>query len=173
MPKVKTVNKAKSPKNLGLALFVAIFALFGVWYLVGSHAATTSYAPIGYYNYASVANLNQGVFTTTDTIAGLGAQTVADIEPGQKLTFVLTGKLAPSTMCYAVRIYNSPKSVTQVTNADVTFVGTGSSLTVNLPADDSYREVCVPAGRKAQLSYNVANLSPAAYVLIYQATAHY
>lgn len=173
MAKKNILNKRS--RILVPALAAGIFAALGVLFLHFSSAAPLqSPQQIGYYGLSSVAN-NDGVsvFTSQDQVPGLGAQYVADITPGSKLTYVMSGKLAPTNICYYLRAYNSPKSAVQVTSADVTLVGTGSSRTVTLPTDDLYREVCVPSGKQTQLTYNIANLSNAAYILVYQALVKY
>jgi hypothetical protein len=178
MPAKKSSIKLSDNKNLrlvGLVLAVALFALLGVKLLNNSGASPATPPPvIGYLNYQSMANADGlSVFTSQDNIAGLGAQYVSDIIPGKQLTYVMGGKVVPNTVCYYLRVYNSPKSATQVTSASVTLVGTNNSQTVTLPADDSYREVCVPKGKQAQLPYNVANNSSAAYVLVHQTVLKY
>ena len=173
MPKKNILNKRS--RFIIPVLVVGLFSALGVALLHFTSAAPPQPPQqIGYYGLTSVAN-NDGVsvFTSQDQVPGLGAQYVADITPGNKLTYVMAGKLAPTNTCYYLRAYNSPKSAVQVTSADVTLVGTGSSRTVTLPTDDLYREVCVPAGKQAQLPYNVANLSTAAYILVYQTIVKY
>lgn len=175
MPKKKISDPNKKLKLYTAIIVAAVCAAAGVIVLNKSSAASlTPPQQVGYLNINSVAN-NDGVhvFTSQDQVPGLGAQNVADITPGSQLTFVQGGKQLPTSICYVLRVYNSPKSAQQVTSASVTLVGPGSARTVTLPADDIYREVCVPSGRQTQLPYHVANLSSAAYVLVYQAVLHY
>ncbi len=152
---------------------VVLVGIVGVAVLLGSHAATLHY--LGYNNNTSVANNNgTSVFTSQDYLAGIGAQNVSDIIPGAKLIYnYFPGKTAFSSVCYQVRVYNSPKAATQVTSANITFVGLGNSKTMTLPVDSNYHEVCVASGKSSQLGYNIWNQSALAYVLVYQAVTYY
>jgi hypothetical protein len=172
----KTTIKSKlSQKNTGILAFILAFAGIGGWIIIDSFAAVPSNPQVGFYNYASVSNINQNnVYSYPDAVAGIGSQTIINILPTGKMTFVTGGKLVPTTICYFAKVYNSPKDSPPGTSATATFVGTGSSKTVTLPDDGNYHEVCVPSGNKAQLPFNVENRSASGpSVFVYQAVVKY
>jgi hypothetical protein len=169
----KVTVKNNNLKFLSVAAVVLLFAIAGYLIIRNSYAGTVTTYQAGFANYTSMDTSNPNVFVSQDIVPGAGTQYVSDIAPGNKLIYpgFPSGKVVSQSTCYYVRVYNSPKSITQVTSATIEFVGSGSSVTATLPADDLYREVCAPAGRKAQLPYNIYNQSNAAYVLVYQAIA--
>jgi hypothetical protein len=165
------------------AIVIVLVATIGVKLIVSSHADPIS-DYTGFYTAAQASdgeNTNQGangVFETQDTVNGIGTQLVSDVTPGSQLSYDLfPGKSATTKTCYYLRVYNSPKAEKQVMSAKIQFVGDGSSSTVNVLADDNYHAVCVAtaaAGSTAtQLPYNVDNMSPSAFVLVYQAIVYY
>jgi hypothetical protein len=141
--------------------------------LFGTNTATTTPTKVGYYNYLSQNN-SATVFQSLDAVSGLGQQYVSDVSPGAELSYVgFPGKASISSVCYDARAYNSPKALAQPPSAYVTFGGVGNSISVDLPTDGNYYQICVPNGSKATPSFNVANLSSSSYILVYQAVVKY
>jgi hypothetical protein len=138
----------------------------------GTDTTNTALPKLGYYNYTSQSS-NNLVFQSQDSLPGIGTQYVSDVAPGGELSYVMSGKVSIKSICYDARAYNSPKSLVQVPSVYTTFVGQGNTVAVDLPTDGNYYQVCVPSGTKTTPTYNVANLSDSAYVLVYQATVKY
>lgn len=154
-------------------IVVGVIAAIGTIVLTRSHAATYPY--VGFANDTSAIKVANTVFTSQDAVPGIGTQYITDLVPGAKMSYAagFYGKVPLTSVCYEVRVYNSPKSSTQVTSANVGFSGQGATRTVNLPADNNYHNVCVTTSTYPQVSWNVWNQSDAAYVLVYQAVLHY
>jgi hypothetical protein len=176
---LKKQKFSKAPVSTKVAVIATtisliIFAAIGYVYYKNSSAASVTNA-VGYYNYASIANLGGSVFISYDEIPGIGQQTVGDVGPGGKLSYVMAGKAVPKQTCYVARAFSSPKAPVPVTSVSTTFVGIKSSTTYSLPVDGNYHQLCLYTGTSAQLPYNVYNRSSAAagYVLVYQTTVYY
>lgn len=157
------------------ALVIGIVGGVGAYVIAKSHAQTPLTTYTSFYNNSSVVGIGQnGIYTATDMVGGIGSQTVTGISPGNKLVFNYFSTKVPSfATCYYLRVYNSPKANTQVTSANVQLVGDGNSTVFTLPADANYHQACVKPGSGPQLNYNVMNQSNSAYVLFYQALTDY
>jgi hypothetical protein len=140
----------------------------------GSDSTTTNLTKVGTYSNYTNQNNNNTVFQAQDYLPGIGTQTVTEIAPGGELVYSNSslGKL-PTTICYEARTWNNPKSAVLATSAYVTFVGYNNSVSVDVPIDGNYYQICVPPGNKTAPAYNVANLSSSAYLFVYQAEAKF
>jgi hypothetical protein len=173
----RNFDNSRTYKLIGLVVVVAVFAVLGVKLLNNSSAATPTPAPaVGVYNYTDAAGVDGiNIAIIQDGVAGIGVQSVTQIQPGKQLTYVLGGKLASTSSCYYLRAYFNGKAAPVSPTASVTLVGDGNVRTVSLPVEYSgnYHEVCVPSGKQAQPPYNVANNSTEASILVYQLIKHY
>ena len=142
-----------------LAVFVLLFALIGAYMLVRSRAATVSYSQ--FLNYQSAAQ-TAGVTNIPVQINSLGQQTVSQVAPGAKLTYLLGGKITIANECYYVQVLPLKGGGTTAT---VEFTGQGNSITRKLTYDanqaGNYQKICVSSGSQTLKDYNIFNKSPA------------
>lgn len=175
--KLRRLNSKGFSYHVGLVAVAVLFGIVGTFLLLRSHAATLQYLGFNNYTTGSGPTSSTGaptVFTSQDSLPGIGTQYVSDIAPGGKLYYnYFPGKAYFSQICYYVRVYNSPKSAVQVSSAYVTFAGLGNQTSWSLPADNNYHSVCVPSGTGTQQLYSVWNHSSYAYVLVYQSVSYH
>src|SRR5581483_5140554 len=100
----KKVQAFKTPalRRFGLPLVtIAAFAAVGSYFLLRSHAATLSYTQ--FLTYTSAAQ-TAGVTTVVSQVESLGSQTVNQVAPGGKLTYLVGGKVAIKSECYYIQV---------------------------------------------------------------------
>src|SRR4051812_13554499 len=124
----RNFDNSRTYKLIGLVVAVAVFAVLGVKLLSNSGASPAASTPVvGYLNFQSAASVDGvDVANMQDAVAGIGLQTVTEIAPGKQLTYVMGGKVVPTSVCYYLRASN-PKSGVQIASASVTLANYGSS----------------------------------------------
>lgn len=174
------MGKIKHPENIRVfqfnrsgMTFVFVFAtaIMGTYLLTSSKAAPSS--PVTNVNFinASSAAVSPGVTTVPSIVNQVGSQSVSQVAPGGKLTYVQGLKGTIKSVCYYVSV--QPMKGGSLT-ATVEFTSPTETLTTNLTYTDAtantYHGVCVGAGRKTSPGYNVYNKSPATgpNILVYQ-----